>query len=80
MDSSSKFPLPFNQLSQFKNLSDHQKEIQPLKMAELFAAGSGRFSAFNIKAAGLSLDYSKNRINDKTMPLLCGLARACSLP
>jgi len=80
MDSSSKFPLPFNQLSQFKSLSDHQKEIQPLKMEELFAAGSGRFSAFNIKAAGLNLDYSKNRINDKTIPLLCDLARACSLP
>jgi glucose-6-phosphate isomerase len=80
MESSTKFPLQFNQLSQFKVLADHQKEMQSLKMSDLFSSGSGRFSKFHIKAADLSLDYSKNRINDETIPLLCDLARACSLP
>jgi len=33
-----------------------------------------------VQAAGLSLDYSKNRINQTTIKLLCDLARARDLP
>lgn len=49
-------------------------------MASQFSEGFGRFSQFSVKAAGLNLDYSKNRINDQTLPLLCDLAKACNLP
>ena len=44
-------------------------------MRELFDRDPGRFHRFSAEGAGLFLDYSKNRITDKTMALLLDLAR-----
>jgi len=44
-------------------------------MRELFAQEPERFNALSAHAAGLFLDYSKNRLNGKTMQLLFKLAR-----
>ncbi|MDP3430790.1 MAG: glucose-6-phosphate isomerase, partial [Desulfomicrobium sp.] len=44
-------------------------------MRELFDRDPGRFDRFSAEGAGLFLDYSKNRITDKTMNLLFDLAR-----
>lgn len=44
-------------------------------MRELFDRDPGRFDRFSAQGAGLFLDYSKNRITDKTMGLLFELAR-----
>lgn len=44
-------------------------------MRDLFAADARRFDRMSVKAAGILLDYSKNRIDDTTLRLLFELAR-----
>lgn len=44
-------------------------------MRELFTRDPTRFEQFSVEAAGLFLDYSKNRLNGTTLKLLCTLAR-----
>ena len=43
-------------------------------MRDLFASDPARTSRYTLQAAGLLLDYSKNRISDETLPLLVRLA------
>ncbi len=44
-------------------------------MRSLFDTDPDRFKRFSLDAAGLFLDYSKNRISHETIDLLCALAR-----
>jgi glucose-6-phosphate isomerase len=55
-------------------LATHKKEIEREHLRDLFAKDPGRADRFRLKAAGLFLDYSKNRITDKTIRLLLQLA------
>ncbi|GGQ09927.1 glucose-6-phosphate isomerase [Shewanella litoralis] len=48
-------------------------------MRELFAQNPQRFEQMSVKACGLFLDYSKNRINDDTLELLFSLANEANL-
>ncbi|HEV8257777.1 MAG TPA: glucose-6-phosphate isomerase, partial [Casimicrobiaceae bacterium] len=48
-------------------------------LRELFAADPSRGERLVAEAAGLYLDYSKNRITDETLRLLLALAEACSM-
>ena len=48
-------------------------------LRELFAADPSRGERLAAEAAGLYLDYSKNRISDETLRLLLALAEACSI-
>jgi glucose-6-phosphate isomerase len=59
----------------WKALAAHQKEIQGTPMRELFAADPGRFERFSVSFGDVLLDYSKNRITDRTLGLLLDLAR-----
>ncbi len=77
---SASIPAPLNELAEFKALSAHYNDIQPLQMADLFTEDPNRFTQLSLQAAGLNLDYSKNRINQTTISLLCDLARACNVP
>ena len=63
----------------WKALQAHHQSIEHEHMRDMFAANPSRFEQFHIDAAGLSLDYSKNRINDDTMKLLFKLARQQNL-
>lgn len=56
-------------------LNAHYQEIFPLQMRDMFTKDSHRFAKFSLKAEGLLLDYSKHRITDETLTLLCKLAR-----
>jgi len=49
--------------------------MQSVHMRQLFAEDAERFSRYSLSAAGLFLDYSKNRITDDTLRLLQDLAR-----
>lgn len=60
-------------------LADHRAEIGASHLRELFAADGGRFERFSLRAAGLFLDYSKNRVDTRTMVLLTALARSRGL-
>ncbi len=65
---------------EWQTLANHQSEIAPCHMRDWFAKDHSRFSHFSLQAGDLFLDYSRNRITDKTMTLLCDFARAIHLP
>jgi glucose-6-phosphate isomerase len=56
-------------------LITHRQEMTAVQMRELFAADPQRFDRFSLQLEGLLFDYAKNRITEKTMSLLCALAR-----
>ncbi len=60
-------------------LASHYGEIRPLHLRELFAADPSRGERLVAEGAGLSLDYSKNRITDDTVKLLVALAEQSGL-
>jgi glucose-6-phosphate isomerase len=66
---------PLTQSPAWKSLQQHYSEIEGLHLRDLFARDPGRADRFNAEAAGIYLDYSKNRITDDTMGLLLQLAR-----
>ena len=61
-------------------LKQHFKKVHDVRMCDLFKQQPDRFDQFNVKAAGLTLDYSKNRITVDTMRLLMKLAHEQQLP
>jgi glucose-6-phosphate isomerase len=63
----------------WKALEAHRDEIRDLHLRELFAADARRGERLVAEAAGLYLDYSKNRISDTTLALLLGLAEEVGL-
>lgn len=56
-------------------LRAHQREVAPRHLRDLFADDPDRFSRLSLEACGLLLDYSKNRVVDRTVELLLDLAR-----
>jgi glucose-6-phosphate isomerase len=65
-------PLP--ERKSWQALKRHYDEISGQHLRELFAGDPGRGERMCAEAAGLYLDYSKNRITDETMRLLVALA------
>ncbi|MDM8357285.1 glucose-6-phosphate isomerase [Pandoraea communis] len=71
-----------DQLPAWRTLLTHRDEIAVQHMRDWFsgAGANARVEQFSLHAAGLYLDYSKNRITEKTRTLLTHLARECNLP
>ena len=63
----------------WKALASHQKKLARTHLRELFAQDATRGTRLTLEAVGLYLDYSKNRVTDKTMKLLVDLAEDCGL-
>jgi glucose-6-phosphate isomerase len=61
-------------------LQEHYTKVGGLHLRELFASDPGRGERLTAEAAGLYLDYSKNRVTDETMALLVQLATSSGLP
>jgi glucose-6-phosphate isomerase len=59
----------------YASLKTHYLTARDWQIADLFANDSERFSRLSVEAAGLTLDYSKNRLNGETMQLLWTLTR-----
>ncbi len=70
---------PLTKRNAWKSLAAHSKEIKKLHLRKLFAQDTKRGERFTAEAAGLFLDYSKNRITDKTLELLLQLAAESGL-
>ncbi len=66
---------PLRQRLAWKALEQHYREIGGRHLRELFAEDPGRGERLAAEAAGLYLDYSKNRVTDETLALLAQLAR-----
>jgi len=60
-------------------LERHRDEMRDVHMRDLFAEDARRFEKYSLRWNGFLLDYSKNRITDKTRALLLSLARACDV-
>ena len=63
----------------WKKLQEHHKEIKQVSLQELFENDPKRFDKFSCCTKDLVLDYSKNRITQKTIGLLVDLAKECQL-
>jgi glucose-6-phosphate isomerase len=71
--------LPLTAQPAWKALAAHHEKIRGLHLSELFADDATRGVRLTAEAAGIYLDYSKNRVTDETITLLCSLAEACGL-
>ena len=67
------------QLPAWEALERHHSEIAGVHLRELFARDAERGERMTAEGAGLYLDYSKNRITDETIRLLCDLAAQAGL-
>src|SRR5579864_1353665 len=63
----------------WKALEAHYETMRHRHLRQLFADDPGRGERLTAEAAGLYLDYSKNRITDETVQLLLELAEQCGL-
>ena len=68
-----------NKLPAWKALAAHSQQARKLLLKELFAEDPERGQRLTVEAAGLFLDYSKNRVTDQTLKLLVQLARESGL-
>ncbi|HTT63536.1 MAG TPA: glucose-6-phosphate isomerase [Bryobacteraceae bacterium] len=63
----------------WKKLQSHYKKVREVHLRNLFAADPGRGERMTAEAAGIFLDYSKNRITEETIQLLVKLAEESGL-
>src|SRR5215472_12306847 len=63
----------------WKALRVHYKEVRNVHLRELFADDPKRGERLTVEAAGILLDYSKNRVTNETLDLLIRLAEESGL-
>src|ERR1700755_810997 len=66
-------------LPAWKALAARHAKVCELHLRQLFAEHSKSGERLVLEAAGLYLDYSKNRVTDETLKLLLQLAEECRL-
>jgi glucose-6-phosphate isomerase len=71
--------LPLLARPSWKALQAHHEKIKALHLRTLFADDKTRGERLTAEAAGLYLDYSKNRVTDETLSLLLRLAEESDL-
>src|SRR5579872_837679 len=71
--------LPLTQRPAWLALEEHYQKIRDVHLRALFADDPGRGERMAVEAAGIYLDYSKNRVTDETMRLLLALAESSGL-
>jgi glucose-6-phosphate isomerase len=67
------------QRAAWKALESHYEKVRNVSLRSLFSDDPQRAARFTIEAAGLFLDYSKNRITEETRKLLLQLAQESGL-
>jgi glucose-6-phosphate isomerase len=77
--SSTKTIEPLTKRKAWKALAAHFKKAKDLHLRDLFAADPKRGEKMTLQAAGLYLDYSKNRVTEETLKLLFQLATESGL-
>ncbi|HEY1264365.1 MAG TPA: glucose-6-phosphate isomerase [Terriglobales bacterium] len=66
-------------VSAWAALKAHSRKLARLHLRQFFAKDANRGQRMALEAAGLYLDYSKQRISDETLKLLLQLARQAGL-
>ncbi len=69
-------PENLTKTDEWKALEAHAKELSKTRIIDLFKNDQQRFETFSQHFEGLFLDYSKNKITQKTKKLLIELAKA----
>jgi glucose-6-phosphate isomerase len=72
-------PAPLRQRPAYAALAEHYAKVEGRHLRDLFAEDPARGERLTAEAAGLYLDYSKNRVTDETLSLLFELARQSEL-
>jgi glucose-6-phosphate isomerase len=72
-------PSALTALPAWQALATHADQVRDVHLRSLFDNDPSRGERFAVEAAGLYLDYSKNRITAETVRLLVALAGACGL-
>ena len=67
-------------LPSWQQLIKHYEKINTTKITSLFTDDIERLGRFSFQAAGICVDYSKQKITTETMQLLCNLATEANLP
>ena len=70
---------PVTQHPAWRALKAHSDGVRDLHLRTLFACDPERGESMTAEAAGIYLDYSKNRITEQTLKLLLDLAEAVGL-
>ena len=70
---------PLRQRPAYGALAEHHAKIKDDHLRDLFADDPDRGERLGAEAAGLYLDYSKNRVTDETLDLLLDLAAQSGL-
>src|SRR6516164_5773848 len=68
-----------NKRGAWRALEDHYEAMRSRHLRDLFAHDPARGERMTAEAAGVFLDYSKNRIDDETLRLLIDLAEQSGL-
>jgi glucose-6-phosphate isomerase len=72
-------PPPLRHCPAWALLERHCQRLKGTHLRQLFAEDGARGERLSVEAAGLYLDYSKNRVTDETLGLLLQLARESRL-
>src|SRR5499426_1938261 len=72
-------PRSMSRDAAWRALADHYETIRGQHLRNLFAGDPTRGERMTAEAAGVFLDYSKNRIDDETLRLLIALAEQSGL-
>src|SRR5271156_4967071 len=71
---------PLRDRPAWKALEAHSQKMLDVHLRDLFADDPGRGERLTAEAAGIFLDYSKNRVTDETLRLLIELAAESGVP
>ena len=72
--------IPLRERKAWQALERHYAEISGRHLRDLFAEDPERGERLTAEAAGIYLDYSKNRVTDETIRLLIELAEESGVP
>ncbi|WP_323752208.1 glucose-6-phosphate isomerase [Marinobacter sp.] len=68
------------QKPEWQTLLQHKKQLENVAMRDLFQKDPERADRYLIKGAGMTLDFSRNRLTSETLSALSNLAIGCGLP
>ena len=63
----------------WKAIETHRESLSPVHLRQLFARDPGRVASLSLGFDGILYDFSKQRIDSTTLPLLAALAREARL-
>ena len=64
-----------NKSRAWKRLEKHAKKMRNVEMRDMFAKDPNRAKKYTLTLGNMTLDFSKNRIDEKTMAYLLGLVK-----